>query len=52
MRTPRDKDKECDNCGVERISLRGTDPLTGVLRYVGNRCSYILKQATDVKPLD
>ena len=49
---PRDKDKTCDNCGVERITLRGTDPMNGVLRYVGEKCSYILKQAADITPLD
>lgn len=49
---PRERWMECDNCGVERIDRRGTDPLTGVLRFVGPKCAYTLKQADDVVPLD
>lgn len=45
--TPRDKDKECHVCGVERIEFRGTDPLTGLLLYVGERCSYMVKRSDD-----
>jgi len=49
--TPRDKDKQCDVCGVERIELRGTDPLTGVILHVGAKCSYMLMRADDVVAL-
>lgn len=46
-RTPSDPAKCCDNCGVERIILRGTDPLTGTLKFVGEKCAYIVKRAPD-----
>ena len=49
--TPRDRDKQCDVCGVERIVLRGTDPLTGVILSVGEKCSYMLKISEDVQAL-
>lgn len=49
---PREKWMECDNCGVERISYRGTDPLTNVLRYVGSKCLYTIQRAPDLTPLD
>lgn len=50
--TPRDKDMQCDVCGVERIEIRGTDPITGVLISVGEKCSYMLKQSADITALD
>lgn len=50
--TPGRRDLECDNCGVERIAYRGTDPLTGVLRFVGERCYYTVKRSPDTIPLD
>jgi|SRR6478752_735141 len=50
--TPRDKHLECDNCGVERIAYRGTDPLTGILRYVGSKCLYTIARSDDLIPLD
>jgi hypothetical protein len=43
---------ECDNCGVERVDRRGTDVLTGVLRYVGPKCAYTVKRSPDLTPLD
>lgn len=46
--TPRDRDMQCDVCGVERIEIRGTDPLTGVVISVGEKCSYMLKQSEDI----
>jgi hypothetical protein len=49
---PRDRHLECDNCGVERIAYRGTDPLTGILRFVGNRCLYTIARSDDLIPLD
>lgn len=49
--TPRDRDMQCDVCGVERIALRGTDPLTGLIITVGEKCSYMLKQSLDIKVL-
>jgi hypothetical protein len=45
--TPRDKEKECMVCGVERIEFKGTDPLTGLTLYVGERCTYMVKRADD-----
>lgn len=50
--TPRDRDKQCMNCGVERIVMRGTDPITGILYYVGERCEYIVRHAPDITPID
>ena len=47
--TPRDKADECHKCGVERIAYRGTDSLTGILLYVGERCLYHIKNADDLK---
>lgn len=49
--TPRDKDMQCDVCGVERIELRGTDPINGVILSVGAKCSYMLKQSDDVQAI-
>ena len=51
-RTPRDRDKQCDNCGVERIAYKGTDPTNGILRYVGDKCEYIVRHAEDRVELD
>lgn len=51
-RTPRDRDKQCDNCGVERIAYKGTDPTNGILRYVGDKCEYIVRHAHDRVELD
>lgn len=50
--TPRERWMECDNCGVERITYKGTDALTNVLRYVGPKCLYTIKRAPDLTPLD
>lgn len=50
--TPRDRDMQCDVCGVERIELRGTDPLTNTIISVGAKCAYMLRQADDVRYLD
>jgi hypothetical protein len=50
--TPRDRDMQCDICGVERIALRGTDPISGLILTVGDKCSYMLKQSADITPLD
>lgn len=50
--TPRDRDKECVNCGVERITMRGTDPITGLLLYVGDKCSYMVRRSPDITPID
>ena len=51
-RTPRDRDKQCDNCGVERIAWKGTDPMNGILRFVGDKCRYIVMRADDLVELD
>lgn len=50
--TPRDRDKECDKCGVEKIIARGTDPVSGILTYVGERCMWYIKRSPDLTPLD
>lgn len=47
--TPRDKQDECHKCGVERIEYSGTDPLTGIVLYVGSRCRYYIRGAEDEK---
>lgn len=49
--TPRDKDKQCDICGVEKIAYRGTDPLNGILLTVGERCEYYVRHAEDLVAL-
>lgn len=50
--TPRDRDKQCHICGVERIEYRGTDALTGILLYVGERCLYMVKSAPDLQSVE
>lgn len=47
--TPRDKADECVKCGVERIAYSGTDSLSGIVLYVGERCRYYIKGAPDEK---
>lgn len=44
---PRDKSAECRVCGIEPIAWRGTDPLTGVLLYVGKDCEYYIRHSPD-----
>ena len=46
-RTPSDPAKCCDICGVERIILKGTDPLRGILIFVGEKCAYMVKNSAD-----
>jgi hypothetical protein len=50
--TPRDRDKQCMNCGVERIGWAGTDPYTGRLLFVGERCTYLVERAPDFKAVE
>lgn len=45
--TPRDRDKQCMNCGVEKIAYRGTDPLTHLLIFVGEKCEYMVRRSED-----
>jgi hypothetical protein len=45
--TPRDRDKQCMVCTVERICCKGTDPLTGQLLYLGERCMYRIERSED-----
>lgn len=45
--TPRDRDKQCDVCGVERIAWRGLDVISGIVLYVGDRCKYYVVQDPD-----
>ena len=42
--TPRDRDKQCDVCGVERIAWRGLDVISDIVLYVGQRCKYYVAQ--------
>jgi hypothetical protein len=42
----------CDNCGVERIAYKGTDMLTGILKFVGEKCYYIVKNDPNTIPLN
>lgn len=49
--TPRDRDKQCDVCGVERMEFRGTDILTGLMLYTGERCAYYIKRSDDFEAL-
>ena len=46
--TPRDKDMQCDICGVEKILYRGTDPLSGLMLTVGDRCLYYIQRSDDL----
>lgn len=50
--TPRDRDKQCMNCGIEKISWRGTDPLSGLLLFVGEKCEYIVRRSLDKAPAE
>lgn len=45
--TPRDRDKQCDVCGVERIAWRGLDVISGIVLYVGQKCFYYVKADPD-----
>jgi hypothetical protein len=40
--TPRDRDKQCDICGIEKIVAHGKDRLRDLHMYVGERCFYYL----------
>ena len=44
---PKDKANECHSCHVERILARGTDPLTGILLFVGERCMWKVESQPD-----
>lgn len=44
---PRDRENECDVCGVERVIAKGTDVLTGRTLYVGPKCQYMINGAED-----
>lgn len=50
--SPRDRDKECMICGLERIAWRGTEGATGRLLYVGDKCRYYVARAADFKPAE
>lgn len=47
--TPRDRDKQCMVCGVERIEFQGTDPKTNRLLFVGERCTWMIENDPDFK---
>lgn len=46
--TPSRKEDECHKCGVEWIKWRGTDPMTGILLFVGDRCKWYIKTSPDL----
>ena len=50
--TPARKDMECHKCGVERIAYSGTDPITGIKLYVGEKCYWYIKRAPDRAPVE
>ena len=50
--TPARRDMECHKCGVERIAYRGTDPISGILLYVGERCYWYIKNSPDREPVE
>lgn len=50
--TPRDRDKQCVVCGVEKIEWRGTDPLSGILLFVGAKCEYMVRRSEDKAPVE
>lgn len=51
--TPRDKDKQCDVCGVEKIAYFGLDVISGLRLYVGERCYYMVRRDPEgAIPLD
>ena len=49
--TPGRKEDECHKCGVERIEYAGTDPISGILLFVGSRCRWYIKDAPDLVAL-
>lgn len=50
--TPRDRDRQCHVCTVEKIQFRGTDPVSGILLYVGERCLWRIKNAPDLQMIE
>lgn len=50
--TPNRKDMECHVCGVERITWQGTDPLNHILRFVGDKCRYLIQDAEDLQAVE
>lgn len=50
--TPRDRDRECQVCHIEVIQFRGTEPTTGILRFVGERCLWRIKDAPDLRMIE
>lgn len=50
--TPSRKEDECRVCGVERIAYRGTEPVSGMLLYVGDKCLWRIKNAEDLRPIE
>jgi hypothetical protein len=50
-RTPRDRDKQCDICGIEKIELRGRHRWNDMLISVGEDCTYYLDPDQEVVAL-
>lgn len=46
-KTPSQKGDECMICGLEWATMRGTDPLSGILLYVGDTCEYMVRHSPD-----
>jgi hypothetical protein len=50
--TPRDRDRQCAVCGVEKIQFRGTDQVSGILLFVGERCLWRIKNSPDLRMIE
>jgi hypothetical protein len=51
-KTPRDKERECMVCGVERFEARGRDMISGSYLYVGEKCMYMIQNDPDAQGWD
>lgn len=49
--TPRDRDKECHTCGVERIEYAGRDAFTGMEVWVGEKCKWRVARSEEFRPV-
>jgi len=50
--TPRDQDRACMVCGVERFEARGRDLVSGSFLYVGEKCMYMIARDPDAQGWD
>jgi hypothetical protein len=49
--TPRDRDMQCDVCGIERIVAHGKHRLRDLHMYVGEKCFYYLDPEAEIRVL-